>query len=85
MRQNPFIFTEYGAGETDIITDFQNGVYFLRFSGIEKTPNLGLQGFVDALNVTSVSGGVSLSYGGNTTVLENINVNQIGAEDFNFI
>jgi Ca2+-binding RTX toxin-like protein len=75
-----FIFTEYGAGETDIITDFQNGSDVLRFSGIEKAPNLGLQGFVDALNVTSVSVGVSLSYGGNTIVLEGI-----GTEDFIFI
>jgi serralysin len=80
-----FIFTEYGAGETDIITDFQNGIDLLRFTGVDKAPGSGLQGFVDALNVSAVSGGVSLSYEGNTIVLEGIGAGQIGVEDFIFV
>ena len=80
-----FIFAEYGEGETDIITDFENGTDMLRFTGVDKVPGSGLQGFVDALNVTAVSGGVELSYDGNTVVLQGVSVSQIGTEDFIFV
>ena len=50
-----FIFNEMTADESDVITDFQNGLDNMRFSGVENILGTGLEGFVDALNVTAVS------------------------------
>lgn len=83
--QDVFIFTEFTSGEVDTITDWTNGEDQLRLTGIENAPGSGLQGRVDALNITAVAGGVEISYDGHRIVLEGASVGDLGVEDFIFV
>ncbi len=80
-----FIFTGFAAGETDVITDFQDGIDLLRLSGVENAPGTGLQGRFDALNATTVGDGVEIVYNGQTILLQGVDLDQLGVEDFVFL
>lgn len=80
-----FIFSAFYNGDTDVITDFQDGIDKIQMSGVQNAPGSGLQGYVDALNVTTVAGGVQLSYGGNKIILEGLSASQIDVDDFIFV
>jgi Ca2+-binding RTX toxin-like protein len=79
-----FIFTELTSGERDRITDWTNGQDVIRLTGIENAPNSGLQGRFDALDFTTVAGGVEFSYDGHTVFLQGAAVADLGIEDFIF-
>ena len=74
-----------------MITEFQNGVDNMRFSGVENTLGTGLQGFVDALNVTVVSGRGGgegddlISYEDHIIIVQNAFLDDIGLDDFLFV
>lgn len=79
-----FVFNDLNGGEVDRITDFQDGLDTIRLRGVADGGN-GNQGRFDALNITDIFGGVSLSYKGHTIILEGVNSGQLGVDDFLFI
>ena len=80
-----FIFTEFTDGERDVITDWTNGEDLFRLTGITNAPGSGLQGRVDALDITAVAGGVEFGFDGHTVFLQGASVGDLGLEDFIFI
>jgi len=80
-----FIFTELTDGERDVITDWTNGEDLFRLTGITNAPGSGLQGRVDALDITAVAGGVEFGFDGHTVFLQGASVGDLGLEDFIFV
>jgi len=80
-----FIFTDWTDGERDTITDWTNGEDLFRLTGITNAPGSGLQGRVDALGITAVSGGVEFGFDGHTVFLQGASVGDLGVEDFIFV
>ena len=80
-----FIFTEFTDGERDVITDWTNGEDLFRLTGITNAPGSGLQGRVDALDITAVAGGVEFGFDGHTVFLQGASVGDLGLEDFIFV
>ena len=80
-----FVYNFFKDGDSDVITDFENGVDSFRMTGVDNAPGSGLQGYVDALNITSVSVGAMITYQGHTILLEGVAATDLGLEDFIFI
>ncbi|SEL11926.1 hypothetical protein SAMN05444413_10614 [Roseivivax marinus] len=84
-----FVFTEWFDGETDRILDFDDGTDLLRLSGVENAPGSGLQGRVDALDISDVTlGGVAaaqISYEGQTIHLLGVAASDLTLDDFIFV
>lgn len=80
-----FIFTEFNSGERDTITDWNNDEDLFRLTGITNAVGSGLQGRVDALDITSVGGGVEFGFNGHIIFLQGVSADELGVEDFIFI
>ena len=84
-----FIWNTMEAGDTDVITDFADGVNSLRLTGIENAPGTGLDGKLDALNVTdaTVNGtaGIEIDYQGQVIRISGISADAFGLEDVTFL
>ncbi|MFD2173095.1 calcium-binding protein [Rhodobacter lacus] len=83
-----FVFNGMIDGDTDVITDFEDGVDMIRISGIENEPGSGLNGYVAALNITDTTidgeAGVSMAYEGQTIYLLGISAEDLTKADFLF-
>jgi Ca2+-binding RTX toxin-like protein len=80
-----FIFTEFTSGERDTVTDWTNGEDVFLLTGITNAPGSGLQGRVDALDITAVAGGVEFGFNGHTIFLQGASAGDLGVEDFIFV
>ncbi|MFD2741465.1 choice-of-anchor L domain-containing protein [Sulfitobacter aestuarii] len=80
-----FVFNGFKDGDMDVITDWTNGEDSFRMSGIENAPGSGLAGYLDALDLTEVEGGVQMSYQGHEILLEGVARADLGLEDFTFL
>ncbi|MBW0158232.1 calcium-binding protein [Sedimentimonas flavescens] len=76
-----FVFNEYFAGETDVITDFADGYDKIRLMGV--TPVGGSR--FGALDISAHDGGVEISYAGQSIFLEHFWIEDLDASDFIFI
>ncbi|KMK63980.1 calcium-binding protein [Puniceibacterium sp. IMCC21224] len=84
-----FVFNDFVSGEVDRILNFEDGSDSFRMTGIMNAPGTGLQGRVDALNITDVTiegeAGVSMTYAGHEILLTGVSAAALGVEDFTFL
>ncbi|WP_306133047.1 calcium-binding protein [Roseivivax marinus] len=81
-----FVWNEFSSGSVDVVTDFDDGMDSFRMTGIENAPGSGLQGYLDELDIVDLAGGgVSMSYGGNTIIVQGISSADLTLSDFVFI
>lgn len=80
-----FIFNNFRDGDEDVITDFNNGQDLIQMRGVTGDPDTDDQSRLDALNITDVEGGALLSFNGNSILLEDVDVADLGVEDFIFV
>ncbi|WP_146588559.1 matrixin family metalloprotease [Puniceibacterium confluentis] len=84
-----FVFNSFVASEVDLITDFEDGIDTFRMTGIDSAPGAGLQGRVDALNITDVvidgQEGVTMTYRGHVVTVIGVAAAGLGTEDFVFV
>ena len=88
-----FVWTSGEAGAVDLIQFFEDGVDQIRLTGVENAPGSGLQGRVQALDITDVVidepggpvNGASLSYQGQTILITGVVAADLGIEDFIFL
>ncbi|WP_306132701.1 nidogen-like domain-containing protein [Roseivivax marinus] len=82
-----FVWNEGEAGAVDVIEGFEDGSDMLMLTGVENAPGSGLQGRVDALDITTVAGGgaAQLSYDGQIIVVEGVTAADLTVDDFMFI
>lgn len=80
-----FIFNNLTTGERDVIADFEDGSDMIRLRGVQNAPGSGLQGLVDALDITDTDQGAQLTHAGHVIVVENISAAQLGLADFVFV
>ncbi|MDU8912154.1 VWD domain-containing protein [Aestuariicoccus sp. MJ-SS9] len=80
-----FVFNGFNAGDADVITDFQDGVDSFRMTGVENAPGSGLQGYVDALNITDTAQGALIDYQGHTILIEGVAAADLTLDDFTFL
>ncbi|MFD2173096.1 choice-of-anchor L domain-containing protein [Rhodobacter lacus] len=83
-----FVFNGMIDGDEDFILDFEDGIDMFRISGIENEPGSGLNGYLDALNITdtTVNGeaAVSMSYEGQMIYVMGISASDLTKADFIF-
>ncbi|KMK65711.1 nidogen-like domain-containing protein [Puniceibacterium sp. IMCC21224] len=89
-----FIFNELTPGEIDLILNFEDGIDTIRLSGVTGQ---GLQGRVDALNITNAlididgdagnatAAGITMSFNGHTINVTGISAANLGVDDFLFV
>ncbi|ETW11603.1 basic membrane lipoprotein [Roseivivax marinus] len=84
-----FVFNEPDPRVVDVIVGFEGGVDKLRLSEVENAPGSGLQGRLDALDITDavVDGtpGVALNYEGQTIRISGVSASDLTLDDFEFI
>lgn len=84
-----FVFNSFEDGAIDIITDFEDGIDRFRMTGVMGEPGSGLQGRVDALDITDLvvdgQASVTMSYEGNTILLIGVSSANLGVDDFTFL
>lgn len=88
-----FVFNAFRAGDNDLITDYQVGIdsFLIRTENPETgEANLdnggnGLQGYVDALNITDTTNGAQMNIDGHLILLSGIIAVELTLEDFQFI
>lgn len=84
-----FVFNDFVDGEQDIILGFEDGSDSFRMTGIVNAPGTGLQGRVDALNITDIvldgEAGVSMTYEGHTILITGVAAADLGVDDFSFV
>lgn len=84
-----FVFNEFVSGESDLILGFEDGVDLFRMAGVVNAPGTGLQGRVDALNITDAvidgAAGVTLTYQGHTVSVTGVSAADLGVSDFDFV
>ncbi|RBI84716.1 hypothetical protein DRV85_12260 [Rhodosalinus halophilus] len=80
-----FVYNFFKDGDADVITDYEDGVDSFRMSGIDNAPGSGLQGYVDALNISDTAEGALMDYRGHTILLEGVAASELGLEDFTFL
>lgn len=79
-----FIFNEFHAGETDVITDFQDGADTVRISGLQAGGG-GIAALMAQLDLADTAGGALLTCQGQYVLFEGVAVAQLGFEDFTFL
>lgn len=88
-----FVFNALNDGESDVITDFEDGVdsFFIRVvnpdtgeANLSNGDN-GLQGFFDALGIVDTAGGAQLNVNGHTVLVEGISSAALTVDDFQFL
>jgi serralysin len=77
-----FVFNSLTNGEYDRISDFENGVDNIRMHGVGSG---GQAARFAELSLSSVSGGVEISYAGHTILLEGHAIGDIDQSDFIFV
>ncbi|MDU8912518.1 calcium-binding protein [Aestuariicoccus sp. MJ-SS9] len=80
-----FVFNFFKDGDEDVITNFKVGTDSFRMVGVENAPGSGLQGKVDALNITDTAGGALFDYQGHTVLIEGVAAADLTVEDFTFL
>ncbi|MDU8914037.1 calcium-binding protein [Aestuariicoccus sp. MJ-SS9] len=80
-----FVYNFFKVGDADVITDFEDGVDLIRMTGVENAPDSGLQGYVDALNITDTAEGALIDYQGHTVLIEGVSAADLTVEDFTFL
>lgn len=89
-----FVFNDFAPGEVDRITDFQDGSDVFRLSGVENAPGSGLQGRIDALNISDAlldgpdglgQAGVTLTYRGHVIEVVGVSAADLDVGDFVFV
>lgn len=87
--EDVFVFNEFSDGEFDVILGFEDGEDIFRMTGVENAPGSGLQGRVDALNITDtvIDGvsGVTMNYDGHTISVTGVSASDLGLSDFDFL
>ncbi|SFO43714.1 hypothetical protein SAMN04487859_1571, partial [Roseovarius lutimaris] len=88
-----FVFNFFKNGDDDVITDYEDGVdsFLIRIvnpntdeANIDNGGN-GLQGFVDALNITDTAAGAQMDIGGHLVTVEGMAAADLTLDDFAFI
>ena len=88
-----FVFNFFKDGDDDVITDYEDGVdsFLIRIvnpdtdeANLDNGGN-GLQGFVDALNITDTAAGAQMNIGGHLVTVENVAAADLTLADFNFV
>ena len=84
-----FIWNEGDAGAVDVVVGFEDGTDDIRLFGVENVPGSGLEGRLDALDITNASvegtAGVSLTYQGQTILISGVSAANLGLDDFEFL
>ncbi|WP_412509291.1 VWD domain-containing protein [Roseovarius sp. SYSU LYC5161] len=88
-----FVFNFFKDGDADVITDFEDGTdgFLIRtVSTLDGTPNIdnggnGVQGFLDALNITDTADGAQMTVDGHIVTIENVAAADLTLDDFQFI
>ncbi|ETW13223.1 hemolysin-type calcium-binding region [Roseivivax marinus] len=81
-----FVFNDFTPGDVDRVVGFEDGVDRFRMVGVENAPGSGLQGFVDALEISDAAGGgVTMSFNGHVIEVTGVSAADLGLEDFIFI
>ena len=70
-----FVFNDLGAGETDVIEDFENGTDLIRISGAAPAD----------LSFETVSGGVAIGIDGFTILVEGVTTAELTTGDIIFV
>ncbi len=78
-----FVFATHGAGENDMITDFEaDGTDLIQIAGI---PGSSHAARFAALDATQLGDDVMLTHGGHTILLEDVALADLSAADFLFV
>ncbi len=77
-----FIFASLTRGETDTVTDFENGTDLIQISGIAGADDAAR---FAALSIGDVAGGVEIHYRGHTIMLDGIVSTDLDQGDFIFV
>ena len=78
-----FVFATHGAGEYDVIADFEaNGIDLIQIAGVAGGSNAAR---FEALNATQQGDDVVFTHGSHTIVLEDVWLGDLSAADFIFV
>ncbi|QDC08083.1 hypothetical protein FHY55_01970 [Oceanicola sp. D3] len=78
-----FVFATHGAGEYDVITDFEaDGTDVIQIAGVSGS---SMMDRFNALDATQIGDDVHLTYGSHTMVLEDVSLLELGVDDFVFV
>ncbi|MDU8910456.1 calcium-binding protein [Aestuariicoccus sp. MJ-SS9] len=88
-----FVWNFFKDGDADVITDFEDGIdsFLIRIVNPEtgavniSNGGNGLQGYVDALNITDTAEGALIDYQGHTVLIEGVAAADLTVEDFTFL
>ncbi len=88
-----FVFNFFKDVDADVITDFEDGVdsFFIRIENPETgAVNIdnggnGLQGYVNAMNITDTVDGAMMTIDGHTILVENVAAADLTLNDFAFL
>jgi len=88
-----FVFNFFKDGDEDVIADYEDGVdsFLIRLVNLDTgEPNIdnggnGLQGFVDALNITDTAAGAEMDIGGHLVTVEGMAAADLTLDDFSFV
>ncbi|RBI85410.1 calcium-binding protein, partial [Rhodosalinus halophilus] len=80
-----FVYNFFQDVGDDVITDFEDGVDSFVMRGVENAPGSGLEGYIDALNITDTAQGVLMNHQGHSILLEGVAAAELGLEDFTFL
>ena len=84
-----FVWNQANEGARDMVLGFQDGIDSFLLTGVSNAPGSGLQGRVDALDITDtvVDGvaGVSMSYEGQTILVSGVSASDLTVDDFTFL
>ncbi|MDU8914239.1 calcium-binding protein, partial [Aestuariicoccus sp. MJ-SS9] len=88
-----FVWNFFKDGDADVITDFEDGTdsFLIRIVNPEtgetniSNGGNGLQGYVDALNITDTAEGAIIDYQGQTVLIEGVAAADLTVDDFTFL
>ncbi len=88
-----FVFNFFKDGDEDVITDYEDGAdsFLIRIvdtetgeANIDNGGN-GLQGYVNAMNITDTVDGAMMTIDGHTILVENVAASDLTLDDFAFL